>query len=503
MESLFGRRREGGAKPKPFEQVFVVMRHSERLDFTDMAKWLEDPASELFPNDCPITEYGEQLAVEEALAISRLVTERGTHIDIIVTSPFHRCVATAVACRSVLPLKPDEKKPPLVLDVELGEVNAYFPPDDPSFTPEMLEQHEELCQRRRTSWEVSALAVMADVETLNGGDFVGQPPAWCEARRYAHVRALDRFAEWIERGRQLRLNILVVTHQDLVHVFCAMSNPKLDIGEINYCGWGAALIPRAQQLVGGSCWPWQAQKGLDSDAIPRPLHKLRFETRIGAHVRWSAARLNQDLERVRPNGSSVAAAAVSVIRRTGSAVDLMEQYSRRGTGARRGSRTRLHSMLILKPILSQQDSSGLVQANVSDEVAEAIHEENEEAYKELHMDGANPELGMVAKAEWASDRGARMSSSLMMRSVSKMALGVEVEVSGEEPPSQLKVVKYPSCPRPPGQRFFDMPVESLVKACIVVTMVLAADTSPSPCTAGLTPEVGWAASPSPRFGPGM
>lgn len=187
-------------------QIFVVMRHSERLDFTDEDAWFADPASDIFPKDTPITETGWEYARVQGRLVAELCALHEVQIDAIISSPYLRCIQTALAVREVLPSPSSERgetttQMPLLLDVELSEVNLYSKPKG-TFDAETLHEYEEFWKRRRTYEEVRALPDLKDVPLSNHGDFAGRPPPWPERRRDAHIRGLCRFAEWIERGRE-------------------------------------------------------------------------------------------------------------------------------------------------------------------------------------------------------------------------------------------------------------------------------------------------------------
>eukprot|EP00439_Symbiodinium_sp_Y106_P070018 s3852_g12.t1 len=269
-----------GCSQKTWQQLLVVMRHSERLDFADEDAWFQHPDSRSFPMDPPITTRGKSLAKFQGQTLTELCNKLGTPIDVVITSPFHRCVQTAAAIIEVLPLR-NGKKVPILIDCEIAEVGLYKKPPGIS-DPGLIKAHQEFCSRRRTFDEVAGLPDLQGLEKLNANSFVGIAPPFPEQRRSAHIRGLYRFAEWLERGRYARLNFLIVTHQDLVHTFCSMIKPEVCIEWVKYCGWGAAFVKRKDF------------GNLSADAIqkrstkpPPPLHSLQITSELGSGVRWS------------------------------------------------------------------------------------------------------------------------------------------------------------------------------------------------------------------------
>ncbi|CAJ1460155.1 unnamed protein product, partial [Effrenium voratum] len=216
-----------GCVGKPWQQLLVVMRHSERLDFADEDAWFQHPDSREYPMDPPITSRGKSLAKVQGRMLAELCSRSGSPIDVIITSPYQRCVQTAVAVSEVLPERKG-KKVPLLIDTEVSEVGIYKKPPGIS-DPVLLQAHRDFCSRRRTFEQVAKLPDLEGIELLNSEGYVGIGPPFPELRRAAHIRGLYRFAEWLERGRQAHLNFLIITHQDLVHTFCSMIKPDVCI----------------------------------------------------------------------------------------------------------------------------------------------------------------------------------------------------------------------------------------------------------------------------------
>lgn len=257
-----------------WEQVLVVMRHSERLDFADEDAWFQHPDSRIYPMDPPITSRGRSHAKVQARLLREFLESNGAGIDVIITSPYIRCVQTAVHVREVLACRKGGQVP-LLIDTEVSEVGIYKKPRGMT-DPALLKSHLEFCSRRRSYSEVLQLPDLKGVELLNSDDFVGIQPPFPEQRRAAHLRGLFRFSEWLERGHQTDLNFLIITHQDLVHTFCSMIKPEVCIEWVKYCGWGAAFIHRCGKAGAAA-----------KTRTPPAIHSLKMMADFGSGVRWS------------------------------------------------------------------------------------------------------------------------------------------------------------------------------------------------------------------------
>lgn len=298
----------------------MVMRHSERLDFADEDAWFQHPDSRSFPTDSPLTERGKSLAKVQGRMLAEMCENTGTPIDVIITSPFVRCVQTAIAVREVLPNRRGDKVP-LLIDVEVSEVGIYKKPSGIS-DPALLRSHLEFCSRRRTFAQVAAIPDLTGVELLNADAFVGIPPPFPEKRRAAHVRGLYRFSEWMERGRQAQLNFLIVTHQDLVHTFCSMIKREVCVEWVKYCGWGAALIHRSLKVS-------TAEKMAKT---PPAIHTLKVSSELGSGVRWSPYSVDPRTGRQMrwypaAEESGVAAVATALSNQADGDLDEMKRYA--------------------------------------------------------------------------------------------------------------------------------------------------------------------------------
>lgn len=75
------------------EQIVWFVRHSERLDFYNKYEWMGSPRFKENPYDPPLTKHGKKIAMNAAKAF---IDNDIDKIKYIYTSPFSRCVKTAI-----------------------------------------------------------------------------------------------------------------------------------------------------------------------------------------------------------------------------------------------------------------------------------------------------------------------------------------------------------------------------------------------------------------------
>lgn len=229
----------------------VVMRHGERLDHLDPQLWAKSQAAKRYPHDCPITDKGRRQATEVAQDLHHRL---GDAFSLVVTSPYMRCVHTAVEVCRYLRL-------PLCIDAELGEIfgemcfGSFKAPGPP----------------RRSAAEVEAF-IPADIELIRplesaqGSAFFGDAPEWGESLDEARLRTVGRVEQYAARAVRLRgASFILVTHADCVAACLTLAlagqrnAPKGRLVEkVNFCGY--VLLERDAEMH-------QADLGLmDEDA---------------------------------------------------------------------------------------------------------------------------------------------------------------------------------------------------------------------------------------------
>ena len=98
-----------------YRQQIAVVRHTDRLD-EDQSAWMEHPSFTQWRYNCPITKAGVLRARKIGEEIKSHSESGDNSFSVIVTSPYLRCVETAVEIAKVMEL-------PVVVDRRLGEVD--------------------------------------------------------------------------------------------------------------------------------------------------------------------------------------------------------------------------------------------------------------------------------------------------------------------------------------------------------------------------------------------
>lgn len=236
----------------------AVVRHGERMDQAHPKKWLSSPEAKRYPFDCPLTLHGKRQAAEVAEEFKR----RSVHFDVVVSSPYARCIGTAVEiCRTLGGL-------PLCIDAELGEI----------FSPVYFGEWEHT-PPRRTPEEVGCL-VPEDVRVIGtmeptprsvantglaAGGWIGHAPTWPEEVMDGRLRMAARVEQYASRAERLSgAGFLLVTHGDCVASCMALTRtgtePKgRSVQKVEYCGWcllertfhaGEGVVGLADQRAG-------------------------------------------------------------------------------------------------------------------------------------------------------------------------------------------------------------------------------------------------------------
>jgi len=227
------------------------MRHGERLDAVDPYGWFNSPAAKQYPFDCPLSEKGKLEVGNVAL---ELAARSNGSFSCVVTSPFIRCVETAVEVCRTLNL-------PICIDMQLGEV----------FGPACFGEWRAPGPSRRHPEEVVSL-VPPDVRKMSPVDFIGEEPAWPESIENARLRMVARVEQYAEWAARLEgVNFVLVTHGDCVGACLTLALAKPDgsinqvVEKVNYCGY--ALLEReweaGEAAVGllGESAHWRVQHG--------------------------------------------------------------------------------------------------------------------------------------------------------------------------------------------------------------------------------------------------
>eukprot|EP00928_Gymnodinium_smaydae_P095436 TRINITY_DN8207_c0_g1_i1.p1 TRINITY_DN8207_c0_g1~~TRINITY_DN8207_c0_g1_i1.p1 ORF type:complete len:421 (-),score=66.97 TRINITY_DN8207_c0_g1_i1:255-1433(-) len=229
-------------KPRPSTRLAVV-RHGERLDDANAAAWLRSQGGRDFPFDCSITAQGRR----QAASVGRELASFG--FQLVITSPFARCVQTAsVICK--------EMGLPLCLDYELGEVFApdYFGKRWATSGP-VLRSAEEIialvppgiqliCRSSDGDSDEGALGTELQTEFVTHPAILGTPPVWPEAVHDARLRFGNRVEYYASLGQRTRANVVLVTHGHCIQASATLAlaaerglDCKTVVQRVRYCSY--------------------------------------------------------------------------------------------------------------------------------------------------------------------------------------------------------------------------------------------------------------------------
>lgn len=205
------------------EQLCAVVRHGERADaiFSDKdGYWIGTQDFQDFPVDPPLSQHGLVQARETGEYLAGLAADDGEAFHIVVSSPYKRCVQTAVEiCKKL------GDHVPLLLDKELGEI----------YGPTIM--GEDQPQRTIRPWQHAQLYCAQNGVHLRP-NVVGHDPVWPETVGTARERFVRRYLKYLHRSLTARRNFIIVTHGD--HVATGLSVLPAQAGtqveKVEYCG---------------------------------------------------------------------------------------------------------------------------------------------------------------------------------------------------------------------------------------------------------------------------
>lgn len=189
-------------RPENTAALFAVMRHAERADawnaFVDGERWAQGSDYAQWPLDPPLSDEGMLGAFDVGLQLKELAERACQDMHVVVSSPYLRCLQTAVeVCRALGP------KVRLMLDLTLGEV--YGP---------CVMGESEPAQVVRPVAELLAYSRSKGVECLKLP--MGKWPTWPEDLKSGRKRYVTQFLLYLRRGAKAKRNFVVVTHADCV-----------------------------------------------------------------------------------------------------------------------------------------------------------------------------------------------------------------------------------------------------------------------------------------------
>jgi len=202
----------------PTQQLVGVLRHTERADssfaLVDGDFWHRQDDSKQFPYDPPLSDNGREHARKIGETVQKLATHCQTGMHSVVSSPFLRCIQTAVEVCVVL--GPSSR---LLVDCTLGEV----------YGPSVMGQTKPSLDGIVRNME-SVLAICKKRGVTCEPQLVGHWPKWPEHLPAARRRFAKRFLTYLRRGVRVRRNFLIVTHAD--GVGAALSMMPSEVGSV-------------------------------------------------------------------------------------------------------------------------------------------------------------------------------------------------------------------------------------------------------------------------------
>lgn len=184
-------------------QFFAVVRHTERADHWSATvngeRWIQTEDFQLWgPTDPPLSDDGRVAAQEIGKRLYTSVEACDSQVHVVVSSPYLRCVQTAVEiCREL------GEGTRIILDHSLGEI----------YGPSVMGQDEPTGVTRPTELLLS-YCHSHGVQCEEQG--VGERPLWPEHLVEARRRFAGRFLDYLHYGTEAQRNFVLVSHADCV-----------------------------------------------------------------------------------------------------------------------------------------------------------------------------------------------------------------------------------------------------------------------------------------------
>eukprot|EP00930_Biecheleria_cincta_P007422 TRINITY_DN108639_c0_g1_i1.p1 TRINITY_DN108639_c0_g1~~TRINITY_DN108639_c0_g1_i1.p1 ORF type:complete len:465 (-),score=73.30 TRINITY_DN108639_c0_g1_i1:180-1574(-) len=212
-------------------QVCCVVRHAERADapyaLYEGAAWTRSSDCQRWRFDPPLSDDGELGALETAAVVKGFVEKAGSSIDIVVTSPYLRCVQTAATICKAL-----GEETRLMIDSSVGEI----------FGPSIFGETEPQNNHLRPPSDLFQECERRGVKKYCPRQ-LGEAPSWPEDVHDGRQRFAESFLKYVERSCCSSNNFMVVTHGDLVGATAALL-PKVDSNVLQVEPGGGILASR-------------------------------------------------------------------------------------------------------------------------------------------------------------------------------------------------------------------------------------------------------------------
>eukprot|EP00811_Abedinium_folium_P030013 NODE_4773_length_1849_cov_13.985482.p1 GENE.NODE_4773_length_1849_cov_13.985482~~NODE_4773_length_1849_cov_13.985482.p1 ORF type:complete len:545 (+),score=51.36 NODE_4773_length_1849_cov_13.985482:85-1635(+) len=196
--------------------LFAIVRHGERADFASKLATGADVTN--WPYDPPLTDTGTAQAKLLASRLLRACEASQTTLNIVVSSPYKRCVRTALLICQQLP------SAMLVIDRSIGEV----------YGPAALSNNGEREPLRVTRPQQQVLEECSAVS--HASRYVGRWPVWPESRQAAKARYTAAFLSYVDQAMRRCRNFVFVTHSVCVETALQLLAGDYMMKSVSYCG---------------------------------------------------------------------------------------------------------------------------------------------------------------------------------------------------------------------------------------------------------------------------
>merc|ERR1719460_1538457 len=180
-----------------------------------------------WPLDPPLSDKGLEAAKATAERLNSITEGSGVQIHVIISSPYYRCIQTAVEIARGL-----KHRTRLLIDRSLGEIfgPSVMGTNEPTHTVRPIEHTRAYCQSRGVC-----------VHTK----LIGKWPTWPEHLRDARKRFAVRFLTYLHRSAVAKRNFMLVTHADGVAATVGLMPSEAD-NTVEAVDYGGLFYARRQ-----------------------------------------------------------------------------------------------------------------------------------------------------------------------------------------------------------------------------------------------------------------
>eukprot|EP00928_Gymnodinium_smaydae_P025081 TRINITY_DN20099_c0_g1_i1.p1 TRINITY_DN20099_c0_g1~~TRINITY_DN20099_c0_g1_i1.p1 ORF type:complete len:502 (-),score=81.11 TRINITY_DN20099_c0_g1_i1:80-1585(-) len=261
------------------EQLFAVVRHAERADVLGASvagePWALSDDGRTWPLDPPLSDAGVQAASELGTLLRDVSQDFGTSFHVVVTSPYFRCLQTAVnICHALGP------SCRLLVDRSLSEVYA----------PDIFGDEKPNVPFLRSGAQTRAYCRSMHVAGPDGSKMLGKWPHWPEDDARAAERFTQRIIKYRQRCSIARRNFVLVTHGHGVASAFNLLNlrRRRDVLQVAHGGLFLAARKQAESprsllpasANGGYPAPQEAAAGSDGEEERRLRRRPKLRPRL-------------------------------------------------------------------------------------------------------------------------------------------------------------------------------------------------------------------------------